>query len=137
VTGTASALLAVAIFAASSIPAERLPSHPSFFNSVAHFSEYLILGALVALTFATPGRRLMTAALIGLIVASAYGLTDEIHQFFVVAPGGGHGRNADLLDWLVDTAGAATGVLATSAVLHRWRASTRRHPDQTPPPPAE
>jgi len=70
----------------------------------AHFTEYAILGGLLALALERSDRLLAAAAM-----ASAYGLTDELHQLFVP------GRKSDLMDWLVDTAGAIAG-----AVLAAW-----------------
>jgi VanZ family protein len=42
--------------------------------------------------------------MIGLAIASAYGVTDEWHQSFVA------GRSADVLDWYSDSIGAALGL---------------------------
>lgn len=69
---------------------------------VAHFCEYLVFGVLLvnALRSHMPLKR----ALVGAIVcASAYGVTDEIHQIFV------DGRYCDAADWLTDTLGATLG----------------------------
>lgn len=68
----------------------------------AHFLEYAVLGALFAnlLSNYMPLRRAMVLAI---VLASAYGVTDEVHQYFVP------GRMCDPLDWLVDTVGAGVG----------------------------
>lgn len=73
-------------------------------SSIAHFCEYLVFGVLLsnALRHHVPLRCALIAAV---LVTSLYGITDEVHQLFVP------GRACDPVDWLVDTAGAATGSL--------------------------
>ncbi|RJQ54379.1 MAG: teicoplanin resistance protein VanZ [Actinobacteria bacterium] len=73
---------------------------------VAHFAEYFILTLLLCLalslsTDAGRGRLLLMA----LLASSLYGVSDELHQAFVPT------RDASVLDWVVDTAGAGTAVL--------------------------
>ncbi len=50
------------------------------------------------------------AALVALIITSAYAATDEFHQTFV------HGRHGSPVDWAIDTAGAA---LASARLARR------------------
>lgn len=69
----------------------------------AHFTEYAILGALVANAL---GRTWLRAGLRWMfpVAASAlYAMTDELHQYFVP------GRACRFLDVCIDTAGAAFG----------------------------
>lgn len=73
---------------------------------VAHFTEYLILGLLLchavsASTSLSPRAILLVA----LIVASLYGVSDEIHQAFVPT------RQPDVVDWLTDSLGAGVALL--------------------------
>ena len=69
---------------------------------VAHFSEYLVLGlALVNALRSHMG--LGRACACAIALASAYAVTDEIHQIFVP------GRYCDPADWLTDTLGASCG----------------------------
>jgi VanZ family protein len=105
------ALWASAIFAASSLPGSQLPGG---FSTQAHFIEYAVLGALAyhALRLDRGSRQ---AALIAVAIASAYGASDEFHQVFVAM------RTPDVVDWLVDTAGAAFGA-GVAYALERWRA---------------
>lgn len=70
-------------------------------DKLAHVALYTVLGALLR---AATGR---TGWAIGL--ASAYGVTDEVHQAFVP------GRQADPLDWAADTVGAALGALLVAS----------------------
>ena len=73
-------------------------------STIAHFCEYLLLGALLvnALRCHMPLRR---ALVLAIVCASAYGVTDEIHQIFV------EGRYCDVFDWFTDTAGATLGAV--------------------------
>ena len=65
-----------------------------------HFAEYALLCFLWwrALASVTSPRR---AALWAFLIASGYAVTDELHQTFV------EGRHGNVLDWLIDSAGAA------------------------------
>jgi VanZ family protein len=47
-------------------------------------------------------------------LASAYGITDELHQLFVP------GRVSDPVDWLVDTLGAIVGVYVATRIYRAW-----------------
>lgn len=69
-------------------------------DKVAHFSVYGLLGTLLCRALA-PGWR---GAAFALVLASLFGASDEWHQSFVP------GREADVLDWLADTSGAALAV---------------------------
>lgn len=70
----------------------------------AHCLEFTGLGLLVsAAVFFTKGK---TNAIISLAIASAYAVTDEIHQIFV------EGRSCELRDWVIDTVGALLGIIA-------------------------
>lgn len=85
----------------------------------AHFIEYAILAGLLVLAFDRSDRALAAVAL-----ASAYGVTDELHQLLVP------GRMSDPMDWVVDTAGAIAG-----AALAAWwlRRRATREPALTRP----
>ena len=73
-------------------------------RKIAHTAEYALLGALLY--------RAVRNAPAALLLASAYAVTDEIHQTFV------SGRHGSPVDWLIDTAGAAVGVAIAVRV---WR----------------
>jgi VanZ family protein len=64
-----------------------------------HFGEYALLCFFWwrALRSVTNPRR---AALLAFVFASAYAITDEVHQTFV------DGRHGTPVDWLIDSAGA-------------------------------
>lgn len=99
-----------AIFVGSSVPGSQVPGR---FGSLGHFGEYAILGALLVLALTSPKRALMAVAL-----ASAYGITDELHQLFVP------GRCSDPVDWLVDTLGAMVGVYVATRIHRALRGRT-------------
>ncbi len=103
------------LFYLSSLTGTSLPGR---FASLAHFSAYAVLGLLawIALENAEREPRVIAFAI---MIASAYGITDEIHQAFVP------GRTPDVADWGFDTLGALTG-----AVLIAWLAKkgARRRP---------
>jgi VanZ family protein len=73
-----------------------------------HAASYALLWVLWwrLLRERMPARR---AALVALVVASAYGVTDEYHQTFV------EGRHGSPIDWAIDTAGAAAAALVLRA----------------------
>jgi VanZ family protein len=97
------------IFALSSVPGSMVPGR---FGSLGHFVLYSVLGGLFYLALLPRvGRR--RAAIVAVALASAYGITDEIHQVFVP------GRTPDPIDWLVDTAGALVAVAAFAYATRR------------------
>jgi len=73
-------------------------------RKVVHFSEYFLLCALWWRAFAD-GLGARRAALVAFLIASGYAATDEIHQAFVPT------RHGWPVDWLIDSAGAATAAL--------------------------
>ncbi len=83
-----------------------------------HFLEYALLGFLCAhASIQTwPGRSVARMCLLGALIATAFGLSDEIHQAFVP------GRAADVYDFLADACGALAG-----AFVRFWRSKGERH----------
>lgn len=57
------------------------------------------------------GRRTVARIAVAVVLASAYGISDEWHQGFV-------GRDVSVADWLADTTGAA---IMAMALLWHWR----------------
>jgi len=108
-------LIAIGIFILSSVPGLGYPSHPDFLNTIAHFLEYLALAVCLTVALNSPRRKLWLTALIAIAIASLYGASDELHQYFIP------GRNCDPVDWLVDTLGAVLG-----AALAVWQISGRQ-----------
>ena len=56
---------------------------------------------------------LSRALLCAIIIGSAYGVTDEFHQYFVPD------RSCDPLDWLVDTIAVSAGAFLCRIILSR------------------
>ena len=81
-------------------------------RKIIHFLEYALLCVLWwrALRTRMEARRALVAAL---VVASLYAASDEFHQSFV------EGRRGTPVDWVIDTAGAATAALAIRARTRR------------------
>lgn len=79
-------------------PAQELPDWTS------HVAAYAVLGALMSRAVAG-GRPLVSAreALLAAALATAYGITDEVHQAFVPE------RHPDVRDAAFDLAGSALG----------------------------
>lgn len=106
---------------AQSRPLPFLPPELWAFDKLLHAAEYAVLGMLLAAALGgerlAPGRVLLWAVLL----ASAYGASDEIHQAFVP------NRSCDLRDWIADTAGAAIGAgIAAFLQVRSSRASIGR-----------
>ncbi|NTU42507.1 MAG: VanZ family protein [Nitrospirales bacterium] len=72
-------------------------------DKVLHCAGYAFLGFLLGNALYTRARE--KTIIIGLIVATLYGLTDEIHQSFVP------GRDASVYDLMADSAGSFVGLL--------------------------
>ena len=94
------------IFYLSSLHQASLP--PGISDKPAHAFGYMGFGFVIARALAggLPPRITLRQALIGLALASFYGVTDEFHQRFVA------GRSAEIADWYSDTTGAAIALFA-------------------------
>ena len=81
-------------------------------DKLGHFALYAVLGLLMLRAAATarPAPRIVLSVL---TVASLFGAADEWHQRFIP------GRSQDAADWLADTLGAGSGVLAVVAFRSR------------------
>jgi VanZ family protein len=101
---------ATAIFLVSSVPGSDLPGFLP--PEIGHLGEYFVLGGLLYLALRVdlkPNRALVLAV----VLASAYGVTDEFHQRFVVM------RTPDVYDWVLDTIAAIAGAWLALVVLRR------------------
>jgi len=103
-------------FAFSAMPGSAVPGR---FAWLGHFLTYAVLGALVWVAL-YPRKHAHTALAVAVLVSSAYGVSDEIHQAFVP------GRTPDVVDWGVDTLGALVG--ATVVWLATRTKGARRRP---------
>ena len=85
-------------------------------DKVIHLVAYAVLGILFYRALACPARgRPDACMLLSVLLASAYGLSDEIHQHFVPF------RQADLLDLLADGVGSGLGVIAYGRLRNNRR----------------
>jgi VanZ family protein len=77
---------------------------------------YVGLGIVIARALAggLPLRLTLRQALVGFVIAAAYGATDEWHQSFVA------GRTADIADWYSDSIGSASALVACWAWSIIW-----------------
>ena len=83
---------------------EQLELFHTLLRKCAHFSEFMILGILSSLTMVHTKFR--QKALLAICFCVAVAMTDETIQLFV------DGRAGRVLDVLIDSAGAITGVMA-------------------------
>lgn len=101
---------ALGIFALSSTTISGGPNVPGL-DKVVHFLLYGGLAVLCARAVRGYSARPAIAAYAGVVLASLYGISDEVHQFFTP------GRSPDVRDWVADTAGAVLCVAAWYAAV--------------------
>jgi len=113
-------MMMTAIFIASSIPKEEMPTF-GFWDLLVkkggHMVGYGLLAVayLHALARKSGGPRANLAQVVwAILLAGLYGATDEFHQLFVA------GRGASLMDVMIDTVGAALGSGVRVMISHRW-----------------
>jgi VanZ family protein len=102
--------MAAAIFLMSSRTMSGLGgSWPPGIDKVAHLAIYAVFGALIARACWTTGSRSAARVVVlATLLATAYGLSDEVHQRFVP------GRQFELADLLADAIGSLAGALAVA-----------------------
>jgi VanZ family protein len=109
---------ALALFTESSIPGNRIPGFWVFsYDKVIHFLIYVVCAVAVNRGIRNQSRFPLLAKhhlIFTIALVSAYGATDEWHQYFVPK------RNCSLYDWMADTAG---GIVV--ALLY-WLKSLRK-----------
>ncbi len=91
------------IFFVSHQPQVTIP--PGLTDKSSHSIAYTLLGVLIvrALAGGLPAPVTLRAALMGILLTTAYGASDEFHQMFVP------GRSAELYDLYADAIGGAVG----------------------------
>lgn len=107
--------LAIVYLSSQSYPAQQLPSFIFSVNDkLLHACEYGVLGILLYRAFkhTTPNANSMGLAIICVL---AFGISDEIHQWFVPQ------RDADIMDVVADTFGAAFLVLGWVLITEKGR----------------
>ena len=95
----------------SSPPPMELPSF-SFADKLAHFLEYGLLASLIYLGL-EKSEAIFHPIFIPFLIAFLYGVSDEIHQYFVP------GRDADVFDAVADAVGGLAFPLGIHAMKYR------------------
>jgi len=111
----------IILFTATTLPMKELPSI-ALGDKVNHFSAYLLLSVMLFLTLIFQRRNILLqkyAAQFALLIASVYGVLDEIHQLFIP------GRSAEVLDWAADTGGALIGVIIITILMKKYKYQPR------------
>jgi len=103
------------IFYLSHQPGLQTPMLFSGQDKVLHAAVYAVLGLLLlaAQPRQTQGYSWRQMG-ISVLIASLYGLSDEIHQHFVP------GRSPEVLDWAADSAGALIAVSLLAWLSRKW-----------------
>ncbi|MBK8169571.1 MAG: VanZ family protein [Sandaracinaceae bacterium] len=115
-------------FSAVSVPIDEMP----FQDKGAHFVEYGMLGILLAHACIQTwkSKRGPRTWLMAVIMTTAWGALDEVHQAFVPA------RNSDIFDLAADCLGACIGALVCHGLYRFWisRRQARDHgaPKESP-----
>lgn len=89
--------------------AEKI-DHPV--RKAAHFTEYTILGFLIAVAYVDNDKKRYKKFLVPWLFGSVYAATDEFHQRFVP------GRNGNIFDVMLDSSGVAFGVCLVLLILY-------------------
>ena len=103
------------IFIQSSYPSIKSVPELPYIDKVLHFFAYALLGALFLRAFKTTRikNKLKLVLILSVLFSSLYGVSDEIHQYFIPY------RNADLMDVLADLLGSIMGVYIYQAIARK------------------
>src|SRR5215471_2183038 len=129
-------LWAALIFVLSSIPGTRFPTVDApHADKVVHVALYLVLGVLclrgVRARAGMTGARAVAAAA---LIATLYGISDELHQIFTP------NQSADWHDAAADAAGGLMGAFvawALHAARRNTKSSAQKGPRTSSNPPAQ
>ncbi|MCL2231627.1 MAG: VanZ family protein [Treponema sp.] len=92
------------------------PPGPLGWDKLQHLLAYGTLAFAIGL-WITPvfwKQRPIAALLLTAAIGSAYGVIDEIHQYFVP------GRHSDIWDWVANTLGSILGALAILLIMKKF-----------------
>jgi VanZ family protein len=105
----------LALFIQSSFPASEKLSGLFSYDKLLHVAAYAVLAVLFFRAYRTLkfGHRIHRVAYLSVISSGLYGLSDEIHQYFVPA------RSADPYDLLADILGGIFGAWICLMVMKR------------------
>jgi VanZ family protein len=100
---TLSYMSIIFLLSSLSYPKQPFPSEP-YIPVIEHIIEYAVLGFLLSIALKKGSGRLQKRmVLLAILLAAVYGISDEVHQFFVP------GRTASFYDVLADSVGAVMG----------------------------
>ncbi len=104
------------LFYLSHQPTLETPQLFSGQDKLFHMLAYAVLGFLL-LGARKPLVNGFSSAQVNasILIASLYGISDEVHQYFVP------GRNADPWDWVADTLGAVIAVSLLCWLSRKWK----------------
>jgi len=90
-------------------------------DKLLHILAYALLGALFIRAFKTTQikHHLKLVLILSILLSSLYGVSDEIHQYFVPY------RNADLMDILADMLGSIIGVYIYHSLINKYQETTK------------
>lgn len=103
----------LAIFIQSSLPtSESLPAFPQS-DKLLHAGAYALLGFLFYRAFQTTQtpKTALLLILISALSSTAYGISDEVHQYFVAS------RTFSIADMLANTIGSFIGAVGATFLL--------------------
>jgi VanZ family protein len=105
-----------AIFIQSAYPSMATFQDVPLGDKYLHATGYALLGVLFFRAFKSLpfGHRLSALSLLSIIAATLYGVSDEIHQYFVPY------RSADIWDVLADMFGSALGVTVYALLVEKY-----------------
>ena len=116
----------ILIFLQSSFPSiESVPELP-YSDKLLHFFAYAVLGALFLRAYKTlrMGNNLKLLIILSALSSSLYGISDEIHQYFVPF------RSAEWMDIFADIIGSAFGVFIYQYISARFTDNRIKFIDQ-------
>jgi len=110
-------LYCTVIFIQSSYPSMAHLRDVFFGDKFLHFIGYALLGILFFRAFraSRPQIRLVVLSLLSISASTAYGISDELHQYFVPY------RSADVMDVLADMVGSCMGVTAYFLMVENYQ----------------
>ncbi len=108
----------IILFVLTSLPTGLAIETRDVSDKLLHFGAYGLLSVLLYLNMYFQNKFIKlknNPATFTLVIASIYGLLDEIHQMFVP------GRSAEFLDWVADFSGSLVAVLITGYIINRFK----------------
>ena len=104
------------------------------FRKLGHFSEYLVLGVFLRITWVLITSRLIKSRqkhpardiLLPAFLSFLYACSDEYHQRFV------QGRSGEFRDVMIDFSGACAGILIVTLILYLRQRRHRKKPKKQP-----